>query len=168
VGLYGNELAYRLAKAAVSSKELAVTFDRTPKSKLYSDIEEEATQKWQQEWDTCTKAAVTKQFFPNVRNRIKLNININPKFTAMVTGHGKTRVYLHRFKLAESATCPYNKEDQTLDHILNRCELLNTQRNTLRTTVTANGTWPPTKEELIAKYLKPFITFTQSVDLEQL
>jgi hypothetical protein len=103
-----------------------------------------------------------------VRNRIKLNININPNFTAMVTGHGKTRAYLDRFKLAESAICPCNNEDQTLDHILTRCELLDIQRNTLRKTVTANGTWRPSKEELIAKYLKPFLTFRQSIQFEQL
>jgi hypothetical protein len=86
----------------------------------------------------------------------------------MVTGHGKTSAYLHRLKLAESTICPCNKEVQTLDNILNSCELLNIQRNTFRKTVTANGTWPPSKEELTAKYLKPFLTFTQSDDFEQL
>ena len=103
-------------------------------------------------------------------NRIKLNININPNFTAMVTVHGKTRAYLQRFKLAESAICPCNQEDQTLDHIqvLNSCALLHTQRNTFTKNVTATGTWPPCKEELIAKYLKPFLTSTKSIDFEQL
>ena len=119
VGIYGNELADRLAKDVACSTEIAVTFDRIPKSTLYSELEEEATQKWQKEWEKCTKAPVTKQIFPNVRERINLSINVNPNFTAMVTGHGKTRAYLHRFKIVESATCPCNKEDQTLDHILN-------------------------------------------------
>ena len=62
VAIYGNELADHLAEAAASTTELAVTFDRTPKCKLYSEIEEEATQKWQQEWVRSTKAVVTKQF----------------------------------------------------------------------------------------------------------
>jgi hypothetical protein len=44
-----------------------------PKSPLYSEIEEEATQKWQKEWENCTKAATTKQFFPNVGDGIRLN-----------------------------------------------------------------------------------------------
>jgi hypothetical protein len=66
VGIYGNELADRLAKAAACSTEMAVTSDRTPKSTFYSEFEEEATQKWQNEWVNTTKAAVTKQFFPNV------------------------------------------------------------------------------------------------------
>jgi hypothetical protein len=95
---------------------------------LYSDIEEEATQKWQKESENCTKAAIRKQFFPNVRDGVKLNVKVSPNFTAMVTGHGKTRAYLHRFKVIENATCPCNKEDQTIDHLLNQCKLLQTQR----------------------------------------
>ena len=86
-----------------------------------------STQKWQKEWENCRKAAITKQFFPNVQDRVKLNINVNADFTAMVTGHGKTRVYLHRFKIIENATCPCNKGDQTIDHLLNQCTLLQTQ-----------------------------------------
>jgi len=167
VGIYGNELADHLAKAAASSTELAVTFDRTPKCTLYSEIEED-TQKWQQECERSTKAAVAKQFFPNVRNMIKLNININPNFTAVVTVHGKISTYLQRCKLAENSIFPCNKEDQTLDHTLNSCALLHTQRNTPRKYVTATGTWPPIKEEFIAKYLKPFLIFTKSIDYEQL
>jgi len=106
------------------------------------------------EWDNCTKAAITKQFFPNVRDRFKLNINVNPNFTAMVTGHGKTRAYLHRFKIIENATCPCDKGDQTIDHFLNQCTLLQTQRELLRNDVLKFGKWPMSKETLIAKHLK--------------
>jgi ribonuclease HI len=137
VGIYGKEVADHLARAAACSTELAVIFDRSPKCTLYSEIYEEATQKWQQEWERCTKAAVTKQFLPNIRNWNKLNINIKPTFTAMVTVHGKTRAYLQRFKQAESAIYPCNK--QTLDHILNCFALFHTQRNTLKKNDTATG-----------------------------
>jgi hypothetical protein len=89
-------------------------------------------QKWQKGWENCTKAAITKQFFPNLRDRVKLNINVNPNFTAIVTGHGKTRAYLHQFKIIETAACPCNKGDQTVDHLLNQCTLLKTQRELLR------------------------------------
>ena len=98
VGIYGNELAAKLAKAAACNRDTTFSFNRIPKSMLYSEIEE-VTQKWQKEWENCTKAAITKQFFPNVRDRVKLNISVNPNFRAMVTGHGKTRVYLHQFKI---------------------------------------------------------------------
>lgn len=167
-GIYGNELADQLAKAAASNTDIAVSFDRIPKSTIYREISEEATQKWQLEWEKSTKGAVTKQFFPNVRDRIKRNININPNFTAMVTGHGKTRAYLHRFKLIESATCPCNKENQTIDHLLHQCTLLQTQRELLKTNVLRSGNWPASKEELITKHLKSFLTFTKSINFEQL
>jgi len=65
-GNLGNELADRLAKDAGSDKDIPVVFDRIPKTTLYSELEEEATLKWQEEWELCNKAAVTEQFFPNV------------------------------------------------------------------------------------------------------
>jgi len=85
---------------------------------LYSEIEEEANQKRQKERGNCTKAAITKQYFPHVQDRLKLKINIILVFTAMVRGHGKYRAYLHRFKLMEHATCVCNKGDQTIDRTL--------------------------------------------------
>ena len=92
-GNLGNELADRLAKDAASDKDIPVVFDRIPKTTLYSELEE-TTLKWQEELQRCNKAAVTKQFFPNVRDRIYRRITINPNFTALVTGHGKTKSYL--------------------------------------------------------------------------
>jgi hypothetical protein len=61
---------------------------------LYGELNEVVTQNWQTDWDNSTKAAITKEFFPNVRERLKLNISINPNFTNVVTGHGRTRAYL--------------------------------------------------------------------------
>jgi hypothetical protein len=43
VGIYGNELA------AACNRDTTVSFNRIPKITLYSEIEEEATQKWQNE-----------------------------------------------------------------------------------------------------------------------
>ena len=165
--MYGNELADHLAKTAACDTDTAVSFDRIPRGTLYSEIEE-ATQKWQKEWENCTKAAITKQFFPNVRDRIKLNINVNPNFTAMVTGHGKTRAYLHRFKIMESAICPCNKEDQTVDHLLNQCTLFQTQRELPRNNVLKSGNWPVNIEELLTKHLKSFLICTKSIEFDQL
>ena len=84
------------------------------------------TQRWQTDWDNRTKAAITKQLFPNVRDSSKMNISITPNFTAMVTGHGRTRAYRHRFRLIRvyHSTCPWNKEDQTVDHLIHRCTFI--------------------------------------------
>jgi len=57
----------------------------------------------------------------------------------MVTGHGKTRGYLRRFKIIENATCPCNNGEQTIDHLLNQGILLQTQREHLRNNVLKSG-----------------------------
>jgi hypothetical protein len=168
VGIHGNELADQLAKAAARNRDIKISFNRIPKSTLYSDIEKEVTIKWQKEWENCPKAAITKQFFPKVQDRLKLNINVTPNFAAMVTRHGKTRAYFHRFKILEHATCPCNKGDQTIDHLLNQCTLLHSQRDFLRNNVSKSGNWPVSKYELITKHLKTFFNFTNSIDFDQL
>ena len=45
VGIYGNKLADQLAKAAACNRDTTVSFNRIPKSTLYSEIEEKDTQK---------------------------------------------------------------------------------------------------------------------------
>ena len=109
------------------------------------------------------KAAITKHVFLKVRDRNKLNIIVNPNFTAMVIGHRKTRAYLHRFKLMESATCPCNKKDKPIDHLLNQCTLLQTQRELLRDNVPKSGNCPVSKQDLIMKHLKSFLIFTKLI-----
>ena len=160
-GKFGNELADRLAQDAASNKELPIDFDRIPKTILYSELEE-GILKWQEEWERCNKAAVTKQIFPNVRDRIHRIIKTNPNFTTLVTGHVKTKLYLHRFKITVKATCLCNMEDQTLDHVLYNCI-----RHTkiLKQEILKTGSWPANNEELTSKYLKTCLTFTKTIDL---
>jgi hypothetical protein len=114
------------------------------------------------------KASTTKQFFPNVQDRLKLKIKLTPNFTMMVTEHGNTRAYLHCFRIMENATCPCNSGDQTIDHSLYQCTLLHAQRELLRNRVLKTGNWPASKQELITKHLKEFLLFTNSVDFGKL
>jgi hypothetical protein len=62
--------------------------------------------KWQRQWDSIEKGALCTSFFPRVEQRLKMKIPITPEFTAIVTGHGKTKSYLHRFKLADIRRAP--------------------------------------------------------------
>jgi hypothetical protein len=105
VGIVGNELADRLAKAAASDSDATILFNRLLMSTLISKIQEETNLKWQREWEECTKARITKEFFPRVRDRQK-HLDITPILTAMMTGHGKTRAYLHRSKFWNKQTAP--------------------------------------------------------------
>ena len=151
-----------------SDSEAQITFNRIPISTLLSEIEEEANKKWQKEWEEGTKAATTKEFFPEVQDRQKLKIVVNPIFTAMVTGHGKTRAYLHRFRILEHGTCPCGKGEQTIDHLIHQCLILHKQREIFKSNVLKSGNWPPSKREIISKHLKPFLLFLKSINFELL
>jgi hypothetical protein len=164
---YGNEMDDQLAKAATQNRDIAVSFNRIPKSTLHSELKV-VMQKWQTDWDKCTKAAIRKEFFPNVRNRLNMKISIDPNFPAMDTGHGRTRAYRHRFRLIDNATCSCNKVDQTVDHLIYRCTLLDTNRELLRVNVQQFGNWPASKQELTTKHLKSFLTFTKSINFDEL
>jgi hypothetical protein len=56
-----------------------------------SEIEEESVRKWQRNWTQTTKGSITKKYFPNVKERLKMKLNLTPNFTEIVTGHGKTK-----------------------------------------------------------------------------
>ena len=53
-----------------------------------------------------TVLAVCRSIFPRLQQRLKMKTPVTPEFTALVTGHGKTKTCLHRFKLADDPTCP--------------------------------------------------------------
>ena len=147
---------------------MTTSFSRIPLSTLFRELEEESKLKWQQNWEESPKAAQTKQFYPNITDRLKSKIVITSNFAAMVSGHGKTRACLHRFKLLESATCPCNKGDQTTDHVIYHCTLLKQQRERLEKDTFQHGIWPTSKHELITKHLKSFMKFTNSIDYDKL
>jgi hypothetical protein len=124
-------------------------FARIPKSTLYQEAREAARKTWQGEWTTSQKAAATRQYFLTVQDRLKSKIKLTPKITVVLTGHGMTKAYLHRFHLSEDAKCKCGNEYQSMDHILFHCEEINAQRELLKLQM---ETWPASKEDLITKY----------------
>jgi len=77
-----------------------------------------------------------------MEERLKMKINLTQNFTAIVTGHGKTRAYLHQFKIIEEPTCPCGTAKQTTDHLIFECEMITKERERLKTTALQNGSWP--------------------------
>jgi len=45
-----------------------------------------------------------------MEERLKMDINLTQNLTAIVTGHGKTRAYLHRFKIIENQHAPAEQQ----------------------------------------------------------
>jgi len=151
-----------------SNSEAQIIFNRIPISTLLSEIEQEANQEWQKEWEEGMKAAISKEFVPEVQDRQKLKIVINPVFSAMVMGHGKTRAYIHCFRILEHATCPCGKGEWTIDHLINQCLILHKQGELFKSNVLKSGKWLPSKRQMILKHLKSFLLFLKSINLDLL
>ena len=124
--------------------------------------------KTETERTTSTKATATRQYFPSVRERLGMRINLTPKLTAVLSGHGKTRAYIHRFNLRGEATCICGKEDQTTDHTLFHCTKTSAQRNLRKLRINKIMNLHLNKLELITKYRKVHSAFIESIDFDLL
>jgi hypothetical protein len=109
------------------------------------ELEEESVKKWQRNWTQTNKESITKEYFPNAEERLKMKINLTQKFTAIVTGHGKTKAYLHCFKIIEEPTCPCGTAEQSTDHVIFEFKTLRKEREKLKTTALQKVTDQPTK-----------------------
>ena len=145
VVIQGNELVDRLAKKAAMDDKGEIVYDKIPRETIGTEGKENVITNWQEQWTSSTKRAISKLFFPNLKERMKTRTPISAEFTAMVTGHGLTRSYLHRFKIIPNPTCPCRlKEEQTISHIILNCTQLEKERRILRKAIVRTGdTWPP-------------------------
>jgi tubulin alpha len=170
IGIEGNEAADKLAKeAAQEDGNINTVFNRIPITSVVSKINRKELEQWQLQWNNAAKGVVCRSFFPNLEQRLKTKIPITPEFTALVTGHGKTRAYLHRFKLADDTMCPCNEGQQISYHMIFECNIFEAQRgSTIKKIVDSGGSWPPAKDELTTKYLQAFSNFVKSIDLQKL
>jgi hypothetical protein len=124
--------------------------------------------KWLRNWTLTTKGRETKEYFPYVTERLKTKIQLTQNLTAIISGRGKTRDYLHRFKIIEEPTCPCGKGDQTTDHIIYACERLTKERDKLRKMATRTNKWPTNKRYLIRRYHKEFTNFINEIQFDKL
>jgi hypothetical protein len=109
-------------------------------------------EKWQAQWNNTTKARTTKEFFPNIKDRLKNKINsITPNITAFATAHGKTKAYLHRFNIIQSPECPCGGGNQTVDHLLYDCTILQNERERLIGKISRLDNRPVHKIHLVNK-----------------
>jgi hypothetical protein len=98
-----------------------------------------------------------------------MKIPTTPEFTAIVSGHGKTKSYLQRFKLTDNLMCPCNNGEQSPEHLIYECKILEFQRSSLKQHITASGgNWPNTNSDTVAKYLNAFSQLVKSIDFNKL
>jgi ABC-type uncharacterized transport system substrate-binding protein len=90
-------------KEAARNENMQKAFDEVPKSTIKHKARKESKQEWQTEWSTTHKAVATRQYFFTVQDRLMLKLKLTPKLTAVLTEHGMTKAYLHRFHLRQDA-----------------------------------------------------------------
>ena len=78
----------RLARAAAVEGG-PVVHDKIPREVIVTRAKENGLKLWQRAVDEYGERAVTKAFFPLVRDRLRQELPVCPEFTSMVTGHGK-------------------------------------------------------------------------------
>lgn len=167
-GHHGNEIADRLAKEAATSREIDESYNKIPKSVVLSEMNENSVETWQREWDQTAKGAITKSFLPNVAQRLKLKINTSPNCTTLLTGHGNIKSYLHKYKIIDNPMCTCNTAEQSVDHLIYDCKLIEQERETLKAKVLRLENWPVNKNKLISEYTTNFIKFANSIDFDKL
>jgi hypothetical protein len=75
---------------------------------------------------------------------------------------------LFKYKIKDSPICSCKKGEQTIDHIIFDCELVEKERDRLKAAVLRSENWPVNKHTLINKYSKEFKKFTDSLSFDKL
>jgi len=163
-------MADHLARKAATDDTGELVYDKIPRQTIITEGKEDEITKWQEQWTSSTNGAVSKLFFPYIKESMKTMIPISAEFTAMVTAHGLTRSYFHRFKIFPNSTCPCGlKEEQTINDIILNCTKLENERRILRNAIVRTGdTWPPPFEQLTRNHIKTFMKFVRSIDFSAL
>jgi len=86
------------------------------KSVVMKDLEEESVKKWQGKWTQTTTGRTTKEYFPYVSERLKMKLQLTQKIIVIVSGHGKTRDYLHIFKIRKVVGLHDSKDSDLCRH----------------------------------------------------
>jgi hypothetical protein len=170
VGIQGNQMADLLTKKAAMDDIGEIVYHKIPRETIITEEMENGITRGQEQWTSSTKGAVSRLFFPDIKERIKIKIPILAEFTAKVTGHGLTRSYLHRFKIIPNSTCPCRlKEEQTINHIILNCTQLENERRILQNAIVQTGeTWPPPFKQFTRNHIKTFMKFGRSIDFSAL
>jgi hypothetical protein len=115
------------------------------------------------------KGALTKTFFPTTKDRLTKRLLMNLNLSTVVTGHGKLRSYLYRFKTIDDPTCPCQMGSQSTEHLVRECTTLKKQRGTLKNGIrNVGGSWPLSNSELANGYTDIFQKFVNSINFEGL
>lgn len=92
------------------------------------DIKNRMLTLWQERWDASEKGRRLYTYWPNIRYRLEMAIEIGHYDTQFMTGHGNFSAYLHRFGFRESPMCTKCEMEDTPEHVIQDCKKYNEAR----------------------------------------
>lgn len=133
-GVMGNERADELAKKGSELDESESTYNYYPESFAKSTIRKQSLEEWKRRWDKSPRGPTTKQFFPTLDDRLAAkSFRPNYYLTQYISGHGKFKEYLTRFRLEDDPNCECGQGIETPIHIIYHCDKFHSQRRHLET-----------------------------------
>jgi hypothetical protein len=136
-----NKLTVKLAKeGAISHK--SIEYDLVPFSFIKSTIRHKNLKTWNGRWTSSTKGSTTRQFIPNIDDRIALKKTFITDFyvTQLITNHGNFNCYLTLFKLRNDESCDYfDSNIQDSEHYIFSCPKFDEIRVELKSLLMKNG-----------------------------
>ena len=165
-GIDGNERADQMAKLAANLDQSLSVYNLYPLSFAKNHFKTETIKEWQQFWSSTTKGSQTKQFFPDIRDRLRMK-SFKPNFiiSQYLSGHGNFGSYLKRFKLRSSDVCDCGEDIETPIHIIFYCQKYRQQRHQLINSIHRTGHSSLTLRSLLRdeNIYREFIIFLKSI-----
>jgi len=107
------------------------------------EAEDKCLEDWQELWTGTDKGRWTFTFIPNVRTRITTPLPFDHYYSQIISGHGDFNFKLNGFRLTEDPSCRCGWQEDSAEHLLNSCPLVENYRIILRTKMENLGyTWP--------------------------
>lgn len=130
-------------------------YPKITKQTIKTHIQNETIKKWKERWTNKGKQL---HKYPVPWNTDTYNNN-NFELREFIWGHEPRKSYLHKLKLANIHTCKCDcTTEQTYDHLLHDCTLLNGARTKLiNHMLLQNGARPTEKKELLTHWINRFI-----------
>ncbi|KAH9522972.1 hypothetical protein DERF_006525 [Dermatophagoides farinae] len=129
-------MADELAKGATTLNQTSAIYKNIPASSFKYLCRQESNQKWMMRTATSSTGKWTSRLLPNIDIIQKFDKKTKPtkQMTQFLTGHGPTKHYLHRFKIANDDKCPCDGHSpQTMEHLIQYCDGWARERHLLMT-----------------------------------
>ena len=148
----------KYAKRTANNRTREYDYQRMPLSYIKKYEQTKMMINWNTMYHRNRFGTNIKQLCPNVHDARKFVPFINKHVTQTITGHGQFGAYLAKFGISNDKKCCCGFRYQSVQHLINDCQLLNRLRNDYRSTIN-NTTNPNERTRLTAIFYQNIAIF---------